>query len=115
MGVWTVAVAVMLALLVWAWATVLVTTSAVTARVSLVRMRIYSPVGCRAFRQLEGHSTPPPFWSDVMAMLMPTACFLGTVKFLDKSVQKAEAKIGLEVTQSNRMMASTFLTLFESL
>src|SRR5438045_911120 len=89
MGVWTVAVAVMLALLVWAWTTVLVTTSAVTARVSLVIMRICSPVGCRAFRQLEGHSTPPLFWSDVMARPMPTAHFLGTVKFLDKSGPKS--------------------------
>src|SRR5438477_91358 len=89
MGVWTVAVAVMLALFVWAWAIVLVTTSAATTRVSLAIVRISSPVGCLAFRQLEGHSTPRSFWSSVLARLMPTARFLGTVKFLDKYALKS--------------------------
>ncbi len=37
-----------------------------------------------------------------MARLMPAARFFGTVKFLDEMPQKAEAKIGLRVTQSNR-------------
>src|SRR6266545_336962 len=51
-GVWTLAVAVMLALFVWAWSAVLVRTRAATTRDSFVMLRIsYSCVLCRAISQ----------------------------------------------------------------
>src|SRR6266849_646024 len=81
-GVWTLAVAVMLALFDWAWRAVPVRTRAETTRDSFVMLRIsYSYVLCRAFNQLECHSAPPRFRSTVKARLMPAANFLCTVKF----------------------------------
>src|SRR5712691_8144641 len=60
-GVWTLAVAVMLALFVWAWSAVPVRTRAATTRDSFVMLRIScSCVWCRAISQLECHSAPPP-------------------------------------------------------
>src|SRR5467141_1448605 len=83
-GVWTLAVAVMLALFVWAWSAVPVRTRAATARDSFVMLRIqYSCVWCRAFSQLECHSAPPAFWSAVKARLMPSDNFLSSVKIFD--------------------------------
>src|SRR5216117_1131896 len=58
-GVWTLAVAVMLALFVWAWSAVPVRTRAQQFRASFVWRRIqYSYFWCRAFGQLECHSAP---------------------------------------------------------
>src|SRR6266704_1672169 len=83
-GVWTLAVAVMLALFDWAWSAVPVRTMAATTRDSFVMLRIsYSYLLCRAFNQLECHSAPPRFGSQAMARLMPTANFLCAVKFFD--------------------------------
>src|SRR5882672_5279663 len=83
-GVCTLAVAVMLALLVWAWSVVPVRTRAATSRDSFAMLRIRTPIfWCRAFNQLECHSAPPRFGSQVMARLMPTDNFLFAVKFFD--------------------------------
>src|SRR6266540_1923824 len=83
-GVCTLAVAVMLALFVWAWSAVPVRTRAATTRDSFVMLRISYPyVWCRAISQLECHSAPPPFWSTAKARLMPSAGFLGIVKIFD--------------------------------
>src|SRR6266404_8932581 len=58
-GVWTLAVAVMLALFVWAWSAVPVRTRAATARDSFVMLRILTPrfcvellISCGAIRRL---------------------------------------------------------------
>src|SRR5882672_1263729 len=83
-GVWTLAVAVMLALFVWAWSAVLVRTRAATARDSFVMLRIsLLLVWCRAISQLECHSAPPPFRKLVRARVMPAANFLCAVNFFD--------------------------------
>src|SRR3989442_8827363 len=97
-GVWTLAVAVMLALFVWAWSAVPVRTRAATARDSFVMLRIsYSCVWCRAISQLECHSAPPSLRRLAGARLMPTANYLGIVEFFDR--------IRLESGSQNRTMS----------
>src|SRR6266571_3987948 len=83
-GVWTLAVAVMLALFDWAWSAVPVRTRAATTRDSFVMLRIsYSYLLCRAISQLECHSAPPHFEMPVKARVMPTATFLCSVRLFD--------------------------------
>src|SRR6266513_1034246 len=88
-GVWTLAVAVMLALFDWACSAVPVSTRAATVRDSFVMLRIkHSCVWCRAFSQSECHSAPPAFWSGVRARLMPSDSFFGSVKIFDDMISK---------------------------
>src|SRR6266550_2610012 len=88
-GVWTLAVAVMLALFDWAWSAVPVRTRAATARDSFEMLRIkHSCVWCRAFSRLECHSAPPAFWSAVRARLMPSDNFLISVNIFDAILRK---------------------------
>src|SRR6266545_7223493 len=84
-GVWTLAVAVMLALLVWAWSAVLVRTRAATTRDSFVMLRIsYSCVLCRAISQFGVPFGSSRFERLVKARLMPAAVFLCSVRLFDK-------------------------------
>src|SRR5436190_2446547 len=88
-GVWTLAVAVMLALFVWAWSAVPVRTRAATTRDSFVMLRIsLTPVfgvellvSWSAIRLLHLRKA-------VRSRLMPTDTILATVKFLYETTAK---------------------------
>src|SRR5882762_1942113 len=111
-GVCTLAVAVMLALFVWAWSVVPVRTRAATTRDSFVMLRIRTPRRCgvelliswSAIRRL--HASETKLWQ---GLCQPTiSCSLS--KSLTNRVVIAEVKIGLGVSERKRNRVSELLT-----